>query len=116
MFSFPWQSVKMKTRTGAQHAFALNLYYKTARHLCRCNFAIHRNDPVPLVHAIKAQMKYFEATGSALAKKPLGRTRCVCTVIALKAVPGVLPVVTLRHSAYLALQASEFIRTKFPSV
>jgi hypothetical protein len=75
----------MKTRTGAQHAFALNLYYKTggryvtARHLCRCNFAIHRNDPVPLAHAIKAQMKYFEATGFALTKKkPLGQNKmCV---------------------------------------
>jgi hypothetical protein len=40
----------------------------TARHLCRCNFSIHRNNPVPLALAIKAQIKYFEATGSALAK------------------------------------------------
>jgi hypothetical protein len=66
----------METYTGAQYAFALKFYYKnpgsfvTARHLCRSNFEIHRNDPVPLPHATETRMKYFEATGSASAINP----------------------------------------------
>jgi hypothetical protein len=65
----------MESWAGAQHAFALKVFYKNsdsfviAQREFQREFRIHRNHAVPSAHAIKTRVRNFEATGSALKKK-----------------------------------------------
>jgi len=74
----------MELWTGAQHAFAVKVFYKNgnsfviAQREFRREFRIHRNHAVPSVHAIKTWVRNFEVTGSTLKKKG-GGVKTVCT-------------------------------------
>jgi transposase len=56
--------------TGAQHAFAVKLFYKNndghvvSQREFRKKFGFHRNSKVPSAHAIKTWVNNFEETGS----------------------------------------------------
>ena len=65
----------MEPWTGAERAFAVKAFYKNgdsfviAQHEFLIEFRIHRKRTIPSAHAIKTQVRNFEATGSTLKKK-----------------------------------------------
>lgn len=75
----------MDTWSGAQRAFAIKAFYKNndsveaARREFRRHYNLKRHDRVPSAHAINTWIHSFEETGSAMKKKPPGRTRTVRT-------------------------------------
>jgi hypothetical protein len=103
----------MQLWTGAQHAFAVKVFYKNgdsfviAEREFRRQFGIHRNRVVPSARAIKTWVRNFEATCSALKKKG-GCVRTVRTpkntaVVrdAIERIHAVLRIATLCHSGCL---------------
>jgi len=103
----------MEPWTGAQRAFAMKAFYQNgdsfviAQREFRREFGIHRNRSVPSAHAIKAWVRNFEATGSALKKEGCSvktvRTPENIAVVrdAIERIHSVLRVATLCHSGCL---------------
>ena len=65
----------MEPWTGAQHVFAVKVFYKNsdsfviAQHEFRIEFGVHCSRAVPSTHAIKTWVRNLEATGSTLKTK-----------------------------------------------